>query len=625
MLTPVTPPSADPPLVRVTGPAHPLSSSASSPQRPAMQPPATKPAHKKRLQGKMGSVQRDIVHVREIVDDVVGLRAGAALRYCAVLEVGGTNLLLRSEEEQDALLEGYRALLKGLTFPMQIVIQSHPLDLSAYLARLQTIEHSSDYPPSWRLLARDHRLATQGLVARRALVEHRCYVVLAAAVAPSSHKHGRLRRFLRHRRHSGKTHQQDQQATMRTLAHHQLAGRAAQLTEHLLGLGLSVRRLEGCDLVRLVYESLTPERARYAPLSPEQMVACGCGKRGSPTGTGQACRLHHPQALPQVHSPSLSVSSLSALPPQPLALPWADGAALSTLTQEHAAHTPHALREGLSLADLLAPAWAEESRDALCLAGEYSCCLAVTALAREVTAGWLAPLIGHEDMVDVVLHIHPQQSARTVQQLVRRKAEVRSSRRIASRQGRAERPEGMVIEADIDTLLGKLTSGEERVFATSLYLLVRATSRQQLEERTERVLSVLHNNLLVAHPTTFEQRRAFHACLPEGQDTLMRTMVLDSMSLATAFPFLSEQREPPADRPGGRIVHDAADHAAGCSGGASGAHGGHNSPRAESRRAPSAPIWGGEHRESAAWSAKAPPVRQARPGSPDARWERVLY
>ncbi len=51
-------------------------------------------------------------------------------------------------------------------------------------------------------------------------------------------------------------------------------------------------------------------------------------------------------------------------------------------------------------------------------------------------------------------------------------------------------------------------------------------------------MAILRNLLLVARPTTLEHARAFRSFLPE-HDELLRTFSLDSMSLATAFPFIS--------------------------------------------------------------------------------------
>jgi hypothetical protein len=84
------------------------------------------------------------------------------------------------------------------------------------------------------------------------------------------------------------------------------------------------------------------------------------------------------------------------------------------------------------------------------------------------------------------------------------------------------------------------------------YLLPRAASQQALAERVERLSSVLGLLALdaAAHPTTFEQAEAFQSCLPQARDELLRTFTLDSTTLATMFPFLSNSLV----MPGGVLV-----------------------------------------------------------------------
>jgi len=68
----------------------------------------------------------------------------------------------------------------------------------------------------------------------------------------------------------------------------------------------------------------------------------------------------------------------------------------------------------------------------------------------------------------------------------------------------------------------------------------------------ERLYSVLGLLSLdgAAHPTTFEQVEALQSCLPQARDELLRTFTLDSTTLATMFPFLSNS----LSMPGGVLV-----------------------------------------------------------------------
>lgn len=76
------------------------------------------------------------VPIREIRDGIVMLKNGACR---TVLMVNAINFNLKSQDEQEALVNSYQSFLNGLSFPIQIVTQSRTLDLDDYLEGLQKI------------------------------------------------------------------------------------------------------------------------------------------------------------------------------------------------------------------------------------------------------------------------------------------------------------------------------------------------------------------------------------------------------------------------------------------------------------------------------------------------------
>jgi type IV secretory pathway VirB4 component len=205
------------------------------------------------------------------------------------------------------------------------------------------------------------------------------------------------------------------------------------------------------------------------------------------------------------------------------------------------------------LVDLLAPECIEVTPDALRIGQEFACGVAVTACPREVSFdGWLAPLLLHDEVMDISFHYHPQDTAAMKRQLARNRAGHASGRRFNRREGRADDPDALVAEEDINRLLDDLAHLKERVFDLGFYLLLRASSREALTARLDRLYSVLGLLQLdaVAHPATFEQVEVLQSCLPQVRDDLLRTFTLDSTTLATMFPFLSNSLM----MPGGALV-----------------------------------------------------------------------
>ena len=72
--------------------------------------------------------------VDDVRDDLILLKDGSA---SMVLQSSSVNFGLLSEEEQDATIYAYAALLNSLTFPIQILIRSQKKDVSGYLQILQ--------------------------------------------------------------------------------------------------------------------------------------------------------------------------------------------------------------------------------------------------------------------------------------------------------------------------------------------------------------------------------------------------------------------------------------------------------------------------------------------------------
>jgi hypothetical protein len=86
---------------------------------------------------KISSSTQQYLDIAEIKDDVVVMRDGT-LR--AVLLVSSINFALKSEDEQNAVINSYVMFLNNLSFMLEIVIQSRELDIDNYINYLQEKE-----------------------------------------------------------------------------------------------------------------------------------------------------------------------------------------------------------------------------------------------------------------------------------------------------------------------------------------------------------------------------------------------------------------------------------------------------------------------------------------------------
>lgn len=192
-----------------------------------------------------------------------------------------------------------------------------------------------------------------------------------------------------------------------------------------------------------------------------------------------------------------------------------------------------------SVADLIAPAAVEVARSHIRLDYQFARTLAVTGYPRTVSPGWLSPLVDFEEPIEVSLHIHPLETGQMVSTLTHKLVQLHSTRLFEARGGRLADPEREVAYEDAERLRDALQRGEQKVFSVSLYILLRASTLQALDDLTRRVEITLDGLLARSRVAVLEQDSGFRSCLPQGQDELLVYRNLDTTSLATTFPFSS--------------------------------------------------------------------------------------
>lgn len=80
-----------------------------------------------------GSTQRHLPF-SQIRENVILLKDSSAR---VVLRCSTINFLLKSEEEQDAIIISFQRFLNTLDFPVQIMVRSNKLDIEGYLEKLK--------------------------------------------------------------------------------------------------------------------------------------------------------------------------------------------------------------------------------------------------------------------------------------------------------------------------------------------------------------------------------------------------------------------------------------------------------------------------------------------------------
>ncbi len=447
-----------------------------------------------------GYVQATYVAAREVQDDVLCLasaRGPHQREYLAILEVSGVNYHLKSEEEQSLITDLFQLFLTGLSHPIQLLVRVLPLNLEPYLEQfhLPSTEHALS-PLAGAMVQ-----FLRGLASQRTLLERKFYIIVPCSLTDSAQSLTAFWLLGQRRKQMYKEFEQARQ---------QLDLRCSEIARQLMGMGLSTRRLDQAALVNLEYSCLRPQHAFDHPLHPQLLA-----------GPGRPVQRVGPRHLKR--------RTLHQEPRK------SDTVIIKKQQSGKGVEAPLFAE----LADLLAPASVQLQHDCIQIEEEYASTLVVTQLPRFVSAGWLKPLIELDEPMEISFHIQPRHTGTVLRQLRRRQLEITSSFMLAQEKKRLVDPEMQVTQDDIQTLMGHLASGEERLLDWSMSILLHGSTKNALHERFERVRSVLYNLLLETRPALFEQDRGFRSCQPHARNELHSTLLLPSAAVSTAFPFLS--------------------------------------------------------------------------------------
>lgn len=117
---------------------------------------------------------QDHLPILDIKDGIIFLRDGGAV---VVLKTSAVNFGLLSGEEQIAIIGSFAQMLNSLSFPIQIIIRSSRLDISAYLRLLDKALQSQTNPLLATLMAH-YRQFVQSLIKDNEVLDKSFYVVV---------------------------------------------------------------------------------------------------------------------------------------------------------------------------------------------------------------------------------------------------------------------------------------------------------------------------------------------------------------------------------------------------------------------------------------------------------------
>ena len=129
----------------------------------------------KKLAGsKAGPSTKKFLDFNEVKEDTVVMKDGT-LR--AVLMVSSINFALKSEDEQNAIIQQYISFMNALESPIQIVVQSRRLNIEDYLERLKLSEREQQND-LLRMQITDYRAFVGELIDMGQIMQKQFFVVI---------------------------------------------------------------------------------------------------------------------------------------------------------------------------------------------------------------------------------------------------------------------------------------------------------------------------------------------------------------------------------------------------------------------------------------------------------------
>lgn len=506
----------------------------------------------KHVSPKLGKVL-DLISVREIEHSCLCLKTGGPVydrEYKAVVAVDPLNFTLLSDREKEGVLESFRVLLNRLTFAISIHIRIERYDIGPYLSRLDLAAQNARTPAIGEM-AIDHKEFVMTLAATHTLLQRRFYIIV-----PSEHERAKSAK---------------KQPDACSQARSQLTMRCNDVIADLDRAGLTSHRLDNVELAHYYQSCVHAAQAREYPLAGSNLAAVARPLKP----TAEAVALAGLPASSSVH-PTLPAAGLgidteatiSARPDETLQQDMSGTTETHPLTPATATSQDNKGKPArkatrattdtaekapdrfVNAAELVAPTGLHVAPDCLTVrhnvGNEFVRAFTLIGYPAEVEAGWFDRLVQIEEPnIDLLLYIAPQEAGPFVSHLSRRLTTLRGTQLAEQHHGKTPDPYIEAARADVEDLRKKLVNRSEQAFEVSVYILVRGTSKLQLQEKSARLLSLLKSLELTAVDLTYEHHRAWQCGLPDGRDVLKRKKILDTSSLMMGFPFSSTNLSTP--------------------------------------------------------------------------------
>jgi hypothetical protein len=180
------------------------------------------------------------INIKSVKDGVLALPGN---EYRLVLETSSINFELKSEAEQDALIETYQSFLNSLSSALQIIIRAKELDMDKYLGEFEA-RMQNETEDIYRTQIANYSEFVAKLVTSNKILARHFYIVLPFAARDTN--------------------------DFELIKEHLLLN--ADIVSKGLGrLGMRTRQLSSLEVLDLFYSFYNPAQAKAQPITDQTL------------------------------------------------------------------------------------------------------------------------------------------------------------------------------------------------------------------------------------------------------------------------------------------------------------------------------------------------------------------
>lgn len=200
---------------------------------------------------KSKSSNRNQIGIKSVRDGILILPGN---QYRAVLEVSSLNFELRSEEEQDAIIDTYESFLNSVGSSLQILIRTREIDMDKYLEELgERLDGEAE--PIYRAQLQNYDEFIRSLITANKILTRHFYIVVPYSASSK---------------------------TEFDVVQEQLSLKLDIVSKGMMRIGMHTKTLSSLEVLDLFYSFYSPAQAKIQPLTEQalQLIHTAMIERG---------------------------------------------------------------------------------------------------------------------------------------------------------------------------------------------------------------------------------------------------------------------------------------------------------------------------------------------------------